>query len=72
MDVPLIVAVAVSLVHHADWIDEPGAKISTTLPKFENDDRASLIVDDPTVIASLTRAGEELAAFVFELPAATA
>jgi len=41
---------------------EPGAKISTTLPKLENDDRASVIVVAPTVIASATRAGEEFAA----------
>ena len=46
--------------------------MSTTLPKFENDDRASLLVDEPTVIASATRAGEEFAALVFELPAAIA
>ena len=72
IEVPLKVAVAVSLVNHADKIPEPGANISTTLPKFENDDRESELVDDPTVIASLTRAGEELEAFVFELPAATA
>ena len=72
IDVPLSVAVAVLLVIHAERIAEPGAKISTTLPKFENDERASLLVLDPTVIASVTRAGEELAAFAFELPAATA
>jgi hypothetical protein len=72
IEVPLSVAVAVSLVNHAEGMLEPGAKISTTLPKLENDERASLIVDDPTVIASATRAGDELAAFVFELPAATA
>ena len=72
IDVPLNVAVAVSLVRQADTMLEPGAKISTTLPKFENDERASFIVDDPTVIASATRAGDELEAFVFELPAATA
>jgi hypothetical protein len=72
IDVPLIVFVAVSLVDHADVMLEPGAKMSTTLPKFENDDRASVLVDDPTVIASLTRAGEKLLAFAFELPAAIA
>ena len=57
MEVPLIVLVAVSLVRHADRIAEPGAKISTTLPKLENDERASLMVVAPTVIASPTRAG---------------
>src|SRR2546429_53293 len=72
IDVPLIVLVAVSLVFHADRIEEPGANTSTTLPKFENDERASVVVVAPTVIASVTRAGDELAAFVFELPAAIA
>ena len=62
IDVPLSVAVAVSLVSQADRMLEPGAKISTTLPKLENDDRASVIVVAPTVIASATRAGEEFAA----------
>jgi hypothetical protein len=70
IDVPLKVAVAPSLVYQADWMLEPGAKTSTTLPTFENDDRASPLVDDPTVIASLTLAGEEFPAFVFEFPAA--
>jgi hypothetical protein len=72
MDVPLIVFVAVLLVAHADVMLDPGAKMSTTLPKFENEERASFIVLAPTVMASLTRAGEELLAFVFELPAAIA
>ena len=72
IDVPLSVAVAVLLVLHADRMPDPGAKMSTTLPKFENDDRASLLVDEPTVIAAATRAGEEFAAFVFEFPAAIA
>jgi hypothetical protein len=72
IEVPLIVLVAVSLVFQDDRMLEPGAKISTTLPKLENDERASELVLDPTVIASATRAGEELEAFVFELPAAIA
>src|SRR4051812_25115754 len=72
IDVPLIVFVAVSLVAHADVMLCPGAKMSTTLPKFENDARASLIVLAPTVMASPTRAGDEVVALVFELPAATA
>ena len=72
IEVPLIVLVAVSLVFQDDRMLEPGAKISTTLPKLENDERASELVLDPTVIASATRAGEELDAFVFELPAAIA
>ena len=36
---------AVSLVSQADTMLEPGAKMSTTLPSFENDERASFIVD---------------------------
>jgi hypothetical protein len=72
IDVPLIVLVAVLLVDHADVIDDPGAKMSTTLPKFEKDDLASLIVLAPTVIAVPTRAGDDVLAFVFELPAAIA
>jgi hypothetical protein len=70
IEAPLSVAVAVSLVFQADIMLDPGANISTTLPKFEDDDRASLIVDAPTVIASDTRAGEELAASRLEPPAA--
>src|SRR5881394_2267480 len=57
IDVPLSVAVAVSLVLYAEMMLDPGAKMSTMLPKFENDDRASMIVVEPTVIASDTRAG---------------
>jgi hypothetical protein len=72
IDVPLIVLVAVLLVNHAEVMLDPGAKMSTTLPKFENEERASLIVLDPTVIASVTRAGDEPLAFTFELPAAIA
>jgi hypothetical protein len=63
IEVPLSVAVAVSLLNQDDKMLEPGANISTTLPKLENDERASFIVVDPTVIAAATRAGEKLAAF---------
>ena len=72
IEVPLSVAVAVSLETHAERMLEPGAKMSTTLPKFEKDERESVLVEDPTVIAAPTRAGEKLAALLFELPAATA
>ena len=73
IDVPLIVLVAVSLVAHADVMLEPGAKMSTTLPKFENDDAGvGARASEPTVIAAATRAGDELHAFAFELPAAIA
>ena len=71
IDVPLMVIVAVSLEDHADLMLEPGAKMSTTLPWLEKYERASVLVDEPTVIAWLTRAGEKFEAFAFELPAAT-
>ena len=51
IDVPLIVFVAVLDVYHADVMLEPGAKMSTQVPKFENDERASVLVVEPTVIA---------------------
>jgi hypothetical protein len=35
MEVPLSVAVALSLVYQADLMDDPGAKRSTHEPKFE-------------------------------------
>ena len=72
IDVPLIVLVAVSDVDHAEVMLEPGAKMSRHVPKFENDDRASLLVVAPTVIASATRAGDALQAFALLLPAAIA
>ena len=37
---------------------EPGAKMSRQVPKFENDERASVLVVEPTVIAVGARAGE--------------
>ena len=63
IDVPEIVFVAVSLVLHADVILLPGAKMSTHVPKFENEERVSLVVVEPTVIALAARAGETLQAF---------
>src|SRR3954468_24757784 len=67
-----MVFVAVSEVAHADVIEEPGAKMSTHVPKFEKDERASVEVVEPTVMAAAVRAGETLEAFWFSLPAATA
>ena len=64
--------VAVSLVLHAEVMLEPGAKMSRHVPQFENEERASVLVVEPTVLAEGARAGEELHAFAFELPAATA
>jgi hypothetical protein len=70
--VPEIVFVAVSLVFQDEVMLLPGAKMSTQVPKFENDERASVIVVAPTVIAFGTRAGEELQASALLLPAAMA
>ena len=72
IEVPLIVLVAVSEVFHAEVIEEPGANRSRHVPKLENDDRASLLVVEPSVIALGTRAGEKLQALALELPAAIA
>ncbi len=51
---------------------EPGAKRSTQVPKFENEERASVLVVEPTVFAAATRAGEPLQALALSLPAAIA
>ena len=72
IEVPEIVLVAVSLVLHDEVMFEPGAKISKHVPKFENEERASVLVVDPTVIALATRAGEELQALALLFPAAIA
>jgi hypothetical protein len=66
------VFVAVSLVRQAEVMLEPGAKMSRHVPKLENEERASLLVVEPTVLAAGTRAGEKLQALPFELPAAIA
>ena len=67
-----MVLVAVSLVFHDEVMLDPGAKMSTQVPKLENEERASVLVVAPTVLAVATRAGELLHAFAFELPAAMA
>jgi hypothetical protein len=72
IDVPLMVFVAELLVAHADVIPEPGAYRCAQLPKFENDDFASLLVDDITLVTFDALAGEKLQAFALEFPAATA
>ena len=72
IDVPLIVFVAVVLVYQAEVMLEPGAKMSRQVPKFENEERASVLVVEPTVIAFGARAGELLQALALSLPAATA
>ncbi len=65
-------AVAVFDVYHAERIDDPGANRSRQVPKLENDDRASVLVVEPVVMALTARDGEELQAFALLLPAATA
>src|SRR5688572_9647821 len=72
IDVPLMVLVAVSFVYQAEVMLEPGANKPTQVPKLENDDRASALVELPTVSACDTRAGDELQALALLLPAATA
>ena len=59
-------------LNHADKIPEPGANRSRHVPKLENEERASVVVVEPTVIAFAARAGDELHAFALLLPAATA
>ena len=49
MEVPLSVAVAVSEVLQVERIDEPGAKVSTQVPKLENEERTSEMVVAPMV-----------------------
>ena len=65
-------AVAVSELNQDESIPLPGANRSRHVPKFENDDLASVVVVEPTVIAFAARAGDELHAFALLLPAATA
>jgi hypothetical protein len=66
------VAVAVFDVKYADRIPDPGAKMSRQVPKFEKDERASVVVVEPVVMAFAARAGEELQALALLFPAATA
>jgi len=58
MEVPLSVALAVSLVFQAEVMSEPGANKSTQDPTLEKEDRVSEEVEEPTVRASRTREGE--------------
>ncbi len=61
IDVPLMVFVAVLDVDQADVMLEPGAKMSRQVPKFENDERASVCVVEPTVIAAADAGGRGVA-----------
>ena len=58
IEVPLMVLIAVVEVCQAEVIDDPGAKMSTHDPKLENEERASVLVVEPTVIADGVDAGE--------------
>lgn len=71
MEVPEILLVEVVLSIQELMTSCPGAKMSTTLPKLENEARASAIVVAPTVIAEGARAGEVVPASAPSLPAAT-
>ncbi len=71
MLVPLIVLLAVGDDFHADVIPEPGAKTSTHIPLLLNEDLASVIVVEPTVMAEAAEAGEYLQASLLLFPAAT-
>ena len=58
IEVPLMVLIAVVEVCHAAVIEDPGAKMSTQVPKLENEDLASVLVVEPTVMAEGSEAGE--------------
>ena len=59
IDVPEIVLIAVVLVYQLDVMEETGANTSTQGPQLENDQRVSLLVVAPTVIAAGARAGDK-------------
>ena len=69
---PLIVFVALSEPIHADVMLEPGANRSRHVPQFENEERASVEVVAPSVIAFGVRAGVKLQASPLLFPAASA
>ena len=58
MDVPERTSVAPSPRCQAEGMLSPGANRSTQVPRLEKEARKSPIVDAPTVIAWLTRAGD--------------
>ena len=65
-----MVSVEVGVPIHAPVILDPGALISTQVPKFEKPDFPSLDIVAPTVIALGALAGERRHASVDSLPAA--
>lgn len=68
---PELTAVAVDELFQAEIMLLPGAKMSRQLPQLENEERASVEVVEPTVIAFGAEAGEDWQASAFSLPAAT-
>lgn len=56
---------------HEDRTLTPGAKMSTTDPKLENEARLSLMSMAPTVMANGSEAGDLVEAWTFSFPAAT-
>jgi len=71
IDVPEIVFVAVFEPIQADMMLLPGANVSTHVPKFENVERASAFVLEPTQMPKGAEAGEKVHAFALLFPAAT-
>ena len=71
IDVPDHVAVVVGLPIIDDVMLTPGAKMSRQVPQLENDARASVEDDAPTVMAEGALDGDELHASALLLPAAT-
>jgi len=71
IEVPLIVFVAVFDPIQSEVMEDPGANTSRQVPKLEKEERASVFVVAPTVMAFGTRAGEPLHALALSLPAAT-
>ena len=72
IDVPLFTDVAELLAIPALRMLEPGAKRSMHVPQFENEERASVEVVEPTVNAWGVLAGDWVQASASSLPAETA
>src|SRR5215211_4679159 len=71
IDVPDMVAVAVSFAMPAETMSTPGAYRSVQVPKFDNDARRSLMSLAAVVMAVAARAGDVRQASRLKLPAAT-
>ena len=70
IDVPEMVVIALSELTHAAVIALPGAHMSTQGPWLEKEDLASDDVDEATVIAVGSDAGEAVQASTSSFPAA--